>query len=349
MICVYPSKMKLILKPDEIVVAANVLKSGQVIAIPTETVYGLAADITQEKALKQIFALKHRPTEHPLIIHIAQNMKLSDYAVNIPDYVQALIQAFWPGPLTLILEKSNKVSYSVTGGQDTVGIRMPNHPIALALIEQVGAPLAAPSANQFGKVSPTSSQHVLDEFGTQVCVLEGGECTVGIESTILDVTEPTQCRILRPGMITVEDLQKTVGDKILVTVGSKQSPQVSGSLKYHYEPSKPTYLYHNDEELAFLQTLYGSELCVLAQNTKINESLECLEWIQMPAMVEQYAQKLYESLRRADQSACQAIAIQAPPRATLWNGIWDRLLKSTAKSQHHLSAMAHTVSEGILS
>ncbi|MCS5709137.1 threonylcarbamoyl-AMP synthase [Candidatus Berkiella cookevillensis] len=335
--------MKLILNPDEIVVAANVLKSGHVIAIPTETVYGLAADITQEQALRQIFALKHRPTEHPLIIHIAKDMNLSDYAVNIPDYVQALTKAFWPGPLTLILEKSNKVSYWVTGGQDTVGIRMPNHPVALALIEQVGAPLAAPSANQFGKVSPTSSQHVLDEFGTSVRVLEGGECMVGIESTILDATEPTQCRILRPGMITIEDIQKVVGDRVLVTVGSKQSPQVSGSLKYHYEPSKPTYLYENEQELAFLQALYSAELCILAQATNTNESVECLQWIQMPTTVEQYAQKLYESLRRADQSSCQAIAIQAPSRAVLWNGIWDRLLKSTAKSQHHLKEMNHAM------
>lgn len=341
--------MKLILNPDEIAVAADEIKSGQVIAIPTETVYGLAADISQEKAVKQIFALKQRPTTHPLIIHISQGMKLSDYAVNIPDYVAALTKAFWPGPLTVILAKSKNVSLWVTGGQNTVGIRMPNHPVTLALIEQVGTPLAAPSANQFGKVSPTSSQHVLDEFGTSVKVLEGGECAIGIESTILDATDFTHCRILRPGMITAADIQKVVGDEILVKLGSKESPQVSGSLKYHYEPSKPTYLYHNEDELTQLQSLYGSGLCILTQTMHIKDNSEFVQVIQMPTTVEQYAKKFYESLRKADRSPCQAIAIQAPQRTMLWNGIWDRLLKSTAKSQHHLKELKSACTQNLQS
>lgn len=196
--------------------AAALLMQGEVVAIPTETVYGLAGNIHCENAIKKIFALKGRPADHPLIIHLAEINTLDHYATGIPGYVETLLAHFCPGPLTLVLKRTQAVSPLVTGGQDTVGIRFPAHPLAQILIKKVGHALAAPSANQFGRISPTSFQHVIAEFGNRVNVLDGGACQIGIESTIVDATSFEHCTILREGILSQACIQAALGDAIPV-------------------------------------------------------------------------------------------------------------------------------------
>lgn len=312
--------------------AAQLLKAGHVVAIPTETVYGLAADISQDHALENVFALKSRPLNHPLIIHIAQPLRLQDYAINIPEYVYQLTDHFWPGPLTVVLQKSAKVSDIVTGGQSSVAIRMPSHPLALKLIELVGAPLAAPSANRFGHISPTQPAHVISEFGEKVPVLEGGECDVGIESTIIDATSHSCCKILRSGMITPESIQNVLGSEIQIMAQQKDSKQVPGALKHHYEPSKPTFLIKNQAEIDQLINQYQQSICLL-QVSKQYDRRPLKQRIMMPINSEAYAKAYYRSLREADSSSAQVIAIEAPPEQdSQWHAIWDRIQRSTART-----------------
>lgn len=230
--------------------AVALLNAGHLIGLPTETVYGLAADADNPEAVAAIFTAKGRPADHPLIVHLGADDLLSAYATDIPDAAWALAEAFWPGPLTLILKKAPSVPDIVTGGQDTVGIRIPGHPVALTLLRALaesrrqagksGGGLAAPSANRFGRISPTSAQHVADELGDAVAlILDGGDCRVGIESTIVDLSRGAPV-ILRPGAISAEQLSLVLGEPI----GSKDSvakdvPRVSGSLASHYAPQTP--------------------------------------------------------------------------------------------------------------
>lgn len=324
--------MQKIFKFEELHLAAQALKRGEVIAIPTETVYGLAADITQSQAVEQIFKLKGRPTSHPLIIHIANPQDLALYTKDIPGYVDHLIQAFWPGPLTLILKKTDAVSEAVTGGQATVAVRMPSHPIAKALIEQVGHPLAAPSANRFGKVSPTHYQHVLSEFDGTVSVIDGGACQVGIESTILDVTNHNQCTILRPGMIEAIRIAALLGSTIPVLQHQKSNVsdiRASGMLKYHYAPTKPAFIVQDLSELQQRKIDYPDGIVLLSHSQRL-DGIAAID-LKLPADAEGYARTFYDQLRSADASSHCAIAIEAPPQGLGWAGIWDRILKATAK------------------
>lgn len=315
---------------NELAAVAQALRQGEVIAIPTETVYGLAADISQPQAVQKIFELKNRPVNHPLIIHIADKAQLAQYAINIPSYVERLIDAFWPGPLTFVLEKSNAVSDYVTGGQTTVAIRMPQHTTALSLIRQVGTALAAPSANQFGRISPTHYTHVLDEFNGQVKVLNGGACQVGIESTILDVTQQNKCTLLRLGMIEQVDIEKVLGPDICVSTTQKVSKQVSGTLKYHYAPKKPTFLVSHKSLLMQLKEQYRNNLYLLSFSGQWDEQDFLIKKMSQNHI--EYAQALYSSLRDADQSTACAIVVEAPERSEKWLGIWDRLSKASAES-----------------
>ncbi|HRE32517.1 MAG TPA: L-threonylcarbamoyladenylate synthase, partial [Candidatus Berkiella sp.] len=261
-------------------------------------------------AVKQIFSLKGRPENHPLIIHISAIAQLQTYAKQIPDYVYGLAEHFWPGPLTFVLYKSDLVGSWVTGGQDTVGIRMPNHPIALTLIEQVGSPLAAPSANQFGKISPTHPLHVMAEFGNQVSILEGGMCHVGIESTIIDATCHDACTILRPGMISKEAIQAVLGNNIAIKAPSTQSRKVSGTLKSHYSPNKPAFLFKNVSKILAMkeeyETIFG--ITIFAEYKTYFQ-----QGIQLSNDPADYAKAIYEALRIADQTDTLAIMIECPP------------------------------------
>lgn len=320
--------MNNIIQPCNIEFAADLLKSGQVVAIPTETVYGLAADISQEAAVKQIFALKGRPENHPLIIHISAVAQLETYATHIPDYAYQLAKHFWPGPLTLVLFKSNLVGNWVTGGQDTVGIRMPNHPLALQLIEQVGSPLAAPSANQFGKISPTHPAHVQAEFGDVIQIVEGGACEVGIESTIVDATDPNVCTILRPGMISEQQIQAILGSHIRMQKSTEKSRKVSGTLKSHYAPNKPTFMFNDAATLQKLFEEHGRAVYGLYLSD--HYATEFPQASQMPLNEHVYAQSIYDALRKADNSEQNIILIEKPPFSIEWTAIIDRLERSCA-------------------
>lgn len=297
--------------------ALNSLQKGEVIAIPTETVYGLAAHVAFPEAIQTIFTLKGRPTHHPLILHLADKAMLDEYAEAIPPYVYTLIEAFCPGPLTVILKRSKKVPLLATGGQDTVGLRFPAHPVARALIQQLGAPLAAPSANRFGRISPTCPSHVFSEFGEAVKILEGGSCELGIESTIVDATHSEHCAILRHGHITHGDLQSVLEPTTRVLHAPQQARQVSGTLKKHYAPTKPTFLFSTADELLALQNRFSS-----------------IEVLTMPSDPIAYAKRLYHALRLADASPSEAIAIGSPPHTPEWVAIHDRLSRACYHKEH---------------
>lgn len=319
--------MSSIFSKKDIPLIAHALRNGEVCAIPTETVYGLAASITHPEGIKKIFTLKNRPATHPLIIHIHTLDQLSEWAFDIPEYVYQLAKQFWPGPLTFVLKKTAAVSSLVTGGQSNVAIRMPAHPLALSLIKAVGCPLAAPSANRFGQVSPTCAQHVLSEFQGTVQVLEGGPSQIGIESTIIDARLPHLLTILRPGMITEKQIASCLQNKIAITSPHLKSPQLPGSLPYHYAPNKPTMLFHSNTTLAALKRRYGHALFLITLSQVYTYTLG----YKMPSQPEHYAQKLYDVLRTADQSQAQAIAIESPPNDAEWQGIQDRLKKASAR------------------
>lgn len=302
----------------DLATALNSLKKGEVVAIPTETVYGLAASLAFPKAIQTVFTLKGRPTHHPLILHLAKPNWLYDYAEAIPAYVQTLLDAFCPGPLTLILKRSKKVPSLVTGGQDTVGIRFPAHPVAQALIQEVGYPLAAPSANRFGRISPTCPEHVFSEFGHAVKILDGGTCELGIESTIVDATHSEHCAILRHGHITYRDLQSVLEPMTQVLHAPRQARQVSGTLKKHYAPTKPAFLFSTPVELLALQERFSS-LDILSYS---------LHPATMPSHPVAYSKVLYHHLRLADASSSQAIAIESPPHTPEWAAVCDRLSRA---------------------
>ena len=223
---------------DDLARAVRLLREGKLVAFPTETVYGLGADAANPEALAKIFAAKGRPADHPLIVHLPDAGHLDRWARDVPEAARRLAAAFWPGPLTLILRKAPGVPELVTGGQDTVGVRIPGHPLALQLLRAFGAGIAAPSANRFGRISPTTAQHVRDELGDRVAlVLDGGACQVGIESTILDLSA-TAPRILRPGRVSPSALASVLG-AWPVTGAAADGPRVSGSLEAHYAPTTP--------------------------------------------------------------------------------------------------------------
>lgn len=309
--------------------AAQFLLNGDVVAIPTETVYGLAADITQENAIAKIYQLKKRPINHPLIIHISNETQLARYTKNIPDYAIEFIRHFWPGPLTLVLKKSDYVSHAITGQQDTVAIRMPSHALTLTLIEKVGRGLAAPSANQFGRISPTQAQHVIEELGNSIPIIDGGECAVGIESTIINATNPNFFSLLRPGHITLNDLMATLKHHPNVEIKEELSNiKISGRLEKHYAPQKPLVLFSTLEELKSYKEKF--KIIYIIHYSKFSEESErCRKVADYPS---QFAREIYSALRLADQSTAYAIAIERPPKDPAWHAISDRLKKSAAGS-----------------
>lgn len=323
-----PDKLKL-----SLLEATHALRSGSVVGLPTETVYGLAADIAQPEAVAKIFALKERPENHPLIVHIAKFSQLNRYAKDIPPYAIQLAAACWPGPLTLILSKTEAVGDIVTGGQQTVGIRMPKHPMALAIIQSLDSALAAPSANRFGKISPTTPEHVFSEFDGKVSVIDGGPCEVGIESTIVLATEPDRLTILRPGQIGVDKIQSIVGEGVMVSVGgSSTSPKVSGNLDSHYAPTKPAVLVASLPQWQALKERFSDSIATLAYSDNFRNNLATEPFTQfLSAEPQAYAQQLYQALRQADNLNVKVIAIEAPPADSAWLAVSDRLQKATAK------------------
>ena len=298
--------------------AAQILRAGGLVAFPTETVYGLGADASSAKAIARLYEVKRRPAEHPVIVHFASSDLAFEWAKDVPDSAHTLASKFWPGPLTLILKRSPKARDFVTGGQDTVGLRVPSHPIAHELLKEFGGAIAAPSANRFGKVSPTTAAHVREDLGGDVdLVLEGGPSEVGIESTIVDLSGETAV-LLRPGAITRAQIEK-----IVQLEDRKSSVRHSGGLERHYAPRTPARLVPThalDKEIA-----KGQSVAVLAFS-RPDERVDF--WLRMPRDPQAYAQKLYAALRELDSAECEQILVEAPPETAEWAAVRDRLKRA---------------------
>jgi L-threonylcarbamoyladenylate synthase len=315
----------------EIAGAANVLRAGGVVAFPTETVYGLGADASNAAAVARIFHLKGRPSNHPVIVHLATADQLVDWVQEIPARARLLAQRFWPGPLTLILARAPHVLDAVTGGQDTVALRVPAHPVALALLEEFGGGVAAPSANRFGRVSATTAAHVREEFGHAIeVVLDGGESDVGIESTIVDVSRDVPM-LLRLGGVSLDALETALGEP--VALPDADAPRAPGTLKAHYAPSTPVMLVDPDVAPELVRSLARQDrrVAVLSFST-MRPIVPGLTWIAAPSNVEGYAHTLYANLRALDASHCAVIVVETPPPRREWAAVVDRLTRAAAGS-----------------
>ncbi|MFN7087480.1 MAG: L-threonylcarbamoyladenylate synthase [Burkholderiales bacterium] len=311
----------------EIENAVAVLRAGGLVAFPTETVYGLGADASNPEAVKKIFAAKGRPHDHPLIVHVADAVQLANWAREVPPAAARLAKKFWPGPLTLILRRAASVSDWVTGGQDTVALRVPAHPVAQALLRAFGGGIAAPSANRFGRVSATTAEHVRSEFGDAVdCVLDGGAADVGIESTIVDLSGDRPA-LLRPGWVSAQQLQDVLGMP-LAAPGSA-SPRAPGTLAKHYAPQTPLMMMEADLllELAASLARQGKRVAVLARSAQ-RPLVPDLTWIAAAADAQGYAHDLYSNLRKLDAAGCDVMLVEEPPRDAAWAAIRDRLLRA---------------------
>jgi L-threonylcarbamoyladenylate synthase len=311
--------------------AAAILKSGGLVAFPTETVYGLGADARDAAAVGRIFAAKGRPADHPVIVHLADAAQLADWSCDVTPLAKKLAARFWPGPLTLILRRAAGVGDFVTGGQDTVGLRVPSHPVAAALLRAFGGGLAAPSANRFGRVSTTTAAHVAQELGERVdYVLDGGASEIGIESTIIDATGEHPV-LLRPGHLSVEDIEAASG--LAVQAPQHNAPRVSGALAAHYAPATTLLLLEADLVLELAATLarQGKRTAVLARSAR-QPLLEGLAWVAAPADASGYAHDLYANLRMLDGAGCEVILVEQPPLTVEWAAVNDRLMRAAAGS-----------------
>lgn len=311
---------------DAITQAVDILKQGGLIGLPTETVYGLAADAKNPIAVKKVFAAKGRPADHPLIVHIGTLEELSEWAKEIPPEAYRLAESYWPGPLTMVLKKQDHVLPEVTGGQDTVAIRMPDHPVALELLHRFGRGLVAPSANQFGRISPTEEQAVLAELATRVnLVLPGGRSRVGIESTILDL-HARPFTVLRQGMISKSELEHFLEESLELPT-ARTIIRAPGLLASHYAPRTPLQLIDLQELSKFVMT--NSHKIVLAYSPEPVENQ--MAWHVMPDDPEAYAHELYASLRDADSKGFDLILVERPPQTSDWAAILDRLNRAASK------------------
>ena len=316
--------MEIISNPtqDEIKRAAKALKDGHLVAFPTETVYGLGADATNEKAVSRIYSVKGRPTDHPLIVHISSVKQLDKWALDIPEYARKLAETYWPGPLTLILKRSEIAKNFVTGNQETVGLRVPSHPVALALLEQFqsigGSGVAAPSANKFGHVSPTFANDVIDEIGNNMdksdLILDGGQCDIGLESTIIECTGEFPM-ILRPGVITIEMLNESFNIKTLF-ISSSNTTRVSGLLGKHYAPKVKI--------LIDQAPIIGQGFLALSTYPSPSGVVR----VASPKNLEEFAKNFYFSLRKADELGLIYLVVQQPTGNGLAEAIRDRLVKA---------------------
>ncbi|HVJ11342.1 MAG TPA: L-threonylcarbamoyladenylate synthase [Burkholderiales bacterium] len=299
--------------------AAQILRAGGLVAFPTETVYGLGADASSEKAVARLYAVKRRPADHPVIVHFSDAEKAFAWARDVPEAANKLAARFWPGPLTLILKRSILAKDFVTGGQDTVGLRVPSHPVAQRLLKEFAGAIAAPSANRFGMVSPTTPAHVREDLGNDAdLVLEGGPSEVGIESTIVDLSLGTAA-LLRPGAITRAQIEALVP-----VTDQKSSLRHSGGLERHYAPRTPARLVPThalDKEISILK----DRVAVLAFS-RPDERVDF--WLRMPREPQGYAQRLYAALRELDSAGCESILVEAPPDEAEWAAVRDRLVRA---------------------
>ena len=324
--------------------AIDVLARGGLVAVPTETVYGLAADADSSTAVHAIFAAKGRPNDHPVIVHVAAASALDAWAASVPAPARQLAQRFWPGPLTLVLARAARAHDGVTGGQDTVGVRCPAHPWARALLaawcERRGDPaaaLAAPSANSFGRISPSTALHVRADLGEKPggkvdLILDGGPCPLGIESTIIDLSRDKVARLLRPGAITRADLESVLGAPVVDA--DTDAPRAPGRLAQHYAPHAPLELVEAIALGARVNALRGTKIAVLAP------AIALLDWtgdvalrLVSPTQPDEYARRLYALLHQLDAAGVQRILVARPPQGAPWDAVHDRLRRASQMDQ----------------
>ncbi|MCE7913686.1 MAG: threonylcarbamoyl-AMP synthase [Nitrosomonas sp. PRO4] len=325
---------------EHVITAARILNHGGTVAFPTETVYGLGADVNNAIAVRKIYDIKQRPLDHPLIVHIGDISQLNYWAQAIPEAAWKLAYTFWPGPLTLILHRSQQVPDSVTGGQNTVGIRMPAHPIALALLDELGSgkALAAPSANRFGRISPTTALHVQQELGERVdMILEGGACEVGLESTIV-CFDKQSVKILRPGGITCPELEMALDIPVNLATTTNQTMRFSGMLPAHYAPITPLRIYPTEQIWQQAITLTTQKFRILimtwSKADKPQFSDHIIGHCAMPADPIAYGKQLYAKLRQFDEEAFDYLLIESPPNHPSWLAIADRLQRASYHSSN---------------
>jgi len=312
-----------------IIDAARVLRAGGLVAFPTETVYGLGADAGNAAAVARIFEAKRRPADHPVIVHVADIAAATQWAAEIPAGARALAEAFWPGPLTLIVLRASHVHDVVTGAQGSVGLRAPAHPVARALLAEFGDGIAAPSANRFGHVSPTTARHVCDDLGDAVdLVLDGGACPIGIESTIIAFTSPTPM-LLRPGGVPIDAIASVLGQMPATADGT--APRASGTLVSHYATRTPAQLVLHDALRAEIAQLEGRDerVAVLARSAESPEGFDGV-WIRAPRDPPAYARTLYANLRALDGADADSILIEQVPDGPEWMAVRDRLARATS-------------------
>ena len=336
---------------------AQRIRQGGLLGLPTETVYGLGADAENNAAIAQIFAAKGRPSDHPLIVHVLDASGVAHFASSVPNFAQALIAAFWPGPLTLILPRREGVAASAAGGQNSIGLRSPSHPVAQAVLKsclktldkkgQPQAPvwgIAAPSANQFGRVSPTTAAHVQGEFGDDLLILDGGPCNVGIESTIIDCARGVPV-LLRPGVISREQVEVACGLRVLLKdelpEHAASTPRASGTLESHYAPKAKVRLMDARAMLAALDLLTATTALSSVESpartrvatysrSPLNAQLTTVLTQPMPLDAASAAHELFAVLRDLDTQGVQEIWIETPPEAPEWDGVRDRLQRAAA-------------------
>jgi L-threonylcarbamoyladenylate synthase len=307
--------------------AVAALRAGEVVAFPTETVYGLGADASNPQAVQKIYQLKGRPSSHPLIVHIGDITELPQWAAHISPAAVSLASAFWPGPLTLVLTRDQSVNKTVTGGQETVAVRVPSHPVAQQLLKAFGGGIAAPSANRFGHVSPTRAEHVREEFGDEVgIVLDGEGCEIGLESTIVSCVGAVP-QLLRPGAITLSQLQAVV-PQVTATVDAN-APRAPGMLERHYSPHTPLKLVSTSELVAAIAeaTLAGKQVAVLATHAA-STTRALVTWMDAGTNSMLYARNLYRNIRALDKVGARVILVEAVPDSEAWAAVRDRLRRA---------------------
>lgn len=315
----------LLLKPRDIAQAIALLKAGEIVAIPTETVYGLAADATDSAAIQKIFSAKNRPSDHPLIVHIDALDKISDWFEAVPPRAQQLMERFWPGPLTIVLPKRNTVNDLITGGAPTVALRMPQHPIMREIIRQLGHAIVAPSANAHQKISPTHPTHVLKTLNGKIAaIIDDGICAVGIESTIIDLSKPVPT-ILRPGPITAAMIATVLGVTVICPVTHDE--KVSGNMQHHYQPEKPLFLL----PIEAIANLAVTEKNIAIIHYSMIKQYDHITYYQMSAIKAEYAKNLYRVLHAVDNTSATKILLEIPPLQSEWSDIHDRLRKAAQK------------------
>lgn len=323
----------------EIAAAVAALRAGELVAFPTETVYGLGADARNPDALRKVFALKGRPADHPLILHLHSFDELPQWVAAIPPIARQLAARFWPGPLTLVLPKAPGVSPVLTGGQDSIAVRVPAHPVARALLAAFGSGIAAPSANRYGRVSPTRAAHVREEFPSTLQVLEGGDCEVGLESTIVSLVGEVP-QLLRPGSISRATLEAVLGVAV-AGASVREAPRVPGSTLAHYAPQTPLRLlearnFPSELRAALEQaSAAGERVVVWAQRPQPADLAQhlraaVLQWNIAPSAAADYGRELYAALRQLDKSGASRILVESVPEGAEWDAARDRLMRAAA-------------------